>query len=667
MKKKRRNQLLQRAAARPSVSSAGPAHEAPDDGMEGLLAELLAEEPEASSALSLSNDSIPEPMALEEALVAAALESAEHAPLASVPLEASPAAFVFEEFRLDGGEFEQSTEAAGGNPSPTVSEPHNAPAASFAIAPALGSTSERVDVDSGRSGAPPRSLDLELLETAGEPLDGSSRSFDPAAEPDVPSTFFAEGLLDSGPGLLGLARSSDASIASLPGAEPNASNRFIADASLDAAPELLATALDGSARSSEASLDSLPAAEPDASEPFFADGLVHSAPELLATAQEPLDDSAQSIEGEAWFDTVPTAQPDARSAFFADGLVHSSPHMLEDALTPLDGSAWSLEAAAALDLFDPTVELPDAPGPFFTDAASDFGPELFEAQPPEIVVAAAEAPNPTPADMVLAEMGLEMGDDALDLLPPEPDFESNSAPNLALDVPAADMEALASSGEAQATDEMLAELLASAGELLPEPELAEAPQGSTLPPQPPLELVIRALDQELESVPAFSLVEAPAAPHKQYSQLDDYVVFSLCGADYAVPVKDVAEIGRIPAIARVPNCPEFVRGLTNLRGEVVPVLSLQQLLGLQDGQQSSRGRVLFLQAREGLSATALLVDEVKGIQRIQSQQLEQVTGLMDDKVTSVLRGVHGRGDRLLNILDLGQLFQLQEIVQLENR
>ncbi|MFN7936776.1 MAG: chemotaxis protein CheW [Bryobacteraceae bacterium] len=190
------------------------------------------------------------------------------------------------------------------------------------------------------------------------------------------------------------------------------------------------------------------------------------------------------------------------------------------------------------------------------------------------------------------------------------------------------------------------------------------------PPQPALETVVRSIDQALESAPPVASVAEPAAPvhhHKQFSQLDDYVVFTLAGTDYAVPVRDVAEIGRIPSITRLPNVPDFIRGITNLRGEVVPVLSLPVLLGLQDAPATARGRVLFLQPRERVSSTGLVVDEVKGIQRIQSQQLEQVTGLVDDKVTSVLRGVHGRGDRLLNVLDLEQLFHLQEFQQLESR
>lgn len=221
-----------------------------------------------------------------------------------------------------------------------------------------------------------------------------------------------------------------------------------------------------------------------------------------------------------------------------------------------------------------------------------------------------------------------------------------------------------------------------ASEPVPEPlaaapveEPVEAPVEVELPaepapPQPALEAVVQSIDKALETAPRVASVAESAAPvhhHKQFSQLDDYVVFTLAGTDYAVPVRDVAEIGRIPSITRLPNVPDFIRGITNLRGEVVPVLSLPVLLGLQDAPATARGRVLFLQPREKVSSTGLVVDEVKGIQRIQSQQLEQVTGLVDDKVTAVLRGVHGRGDRLLNVLDLEQLFHLQEFQQLESR
>lgn len=197
---------------------------------------------------------------------------------------------------------------------------------------------------------------------------------------------------------------------------------------------------------------------------------------------------------------------------------------------------------------------------------------------------------------------------------------------------------------------------------------SQAVEESDAPAQAGLEELIGSIDEGLErAAPLSGAAEQPAAVHKQFSQLDDYVVFSLSGGDYALPVRDVAEIGRVPGVTKVPNVPEFVRGITNLRGEIVPVLNLPVLLGLQELPATARGRVLFLQAREPVAAAGLLVDEVKGIQRIPSQQLEHVGGLVDDKVTSVLRGVHGRGDRLLNILDLEQVFRLEEFQRFERR
>lgn len=351
-------------------------------------------------------------------------------------------------------------------------------------------------------------------------------------------------------------------------------------------------------------------------------------------------------------------------------------------------------APIAEPIADPVADaIADVPAPVF-DSVSEEIPEpvaAFAGQSvPESDLASvemqAEVPadwdeiTPEPSELLVFEMAqasqnyessLEALSDATEL-PITPAAEQH-----ALDAQAAELESPLSAEDMM--EQMLAETISSFDELEYEPEKVVVEQAAApaveevhvpvepLLPQPPLEAVMHSIDEALETAPAVPRFEGttPAAYQKQFSQLDDFVVFTLSGTDYAVPVRDVAEIGRVPQITRVPNLPEFVRGITNLRGEVVPVLSLPTLLGLQDVPQSPRSRVLFLQSRSPISSTGLIVDEVKGIQRIQSQQLEQVSGLIDDKVTSVLRGVHGRGDRLLNILDLEQLFQMQEFQQLE--
>jgi purine-binding chemotaxis protein CheW len=331
------------------------------------------------------------------------------------------------------------------------------------------------------------------------------------------------------------------------------------------------------------------------------------------------------------------------------------------------------EVPSVVEPLDGSQELAsDVEGPVAASARLEDG---FEMPAPSGTGPQAESPREEPPLAVAEDPGAEVLSDMdlLSELPEELDFAGPGEDlveeptellleSIAPPEPVVPLETLS------ATDEMFAEMMADADSILGDVTKVEENPPVAVGPQPALEDVIRAIDRELRNAPRFSLVaDAPSVSHRQYSQLDDYVVFSLCGSDYAVPVRDIAEIGSIPAISRIPNVPEFVRGLTNLRGEVVPVLSLQLLLGVQDAPSYGKGRVLFLQSRDGIAATALLVDDVKGIQRIPSQQLEQVTGLMDDKVTSVLRGVHGRGDRLLNILDLEQLFRLQEIRQLENR
>lgn len=370
---------------------------------------------------------------------------------------------------------------------------------------------------------------------------------------------------------------------------------------------------------------------------------------------------------------------------------------MDELLAELLAQEPSMEMAADLPAEMDLASMPELPAEpeleaVLAESLDIPAPEMIAEAAPEPVVEAAPEPQFAPSpDAFMAEEPMEA-------LIPEPEMpaallaggleEPVIAEPDSLEPEALEMEALPTPA-AEPIHEPVHEPTPAPVHLFSEqlvPEVAEpleervAPLAAAMvevelpaepaPPQPALETVVRSIDQALQSAPPVASVAEPTTPvhhHKQFSQLDDYVVFTLAGTDYAVPVRDVAEIGRIPSITRLPNVPDFIRGITNLRGEVVPVLSLPVLLGLQDAPATARGRVLFLQPREKVSSTGLVVDEVKGIQRIQSQQLEQVTGLVDDKVTSVLRGVHGRGDRLLNVLDLEQLFHLQEFQQLESR
>lgn len=418
----------------------------------------------------------------------------------------------------------------------------------------------------------------------------------------------------------------------------------------------------------------VPEPEP-AAEPFVWDSAVIAEPQSVLLAPDPEPE------------TFPVdAELPAAPLLAGEEPAELNPQLLAEPAEPedleLDFSSWqtqpAIPAPPPAQAADPHAETREPAAEGVEPPAAAFAPPALPLQATgmDAVYEALDDEIESPEAMDLLDAGNSLpepgepafsfaGEDAAlaattDLDQPAAALEQEPQPQPVTADPAADFDE-----PVEAVLSEVAQIIAARGQSLltrtPKPAEPEP-----LPAQPALEDVVSSIDEALQSAPALAPAgPTPVTPHRQFSQLDDYVVFSLSGGDYAIPVRDVAEIGRIPVITRIPNVPDFIRGLTNLRGEVVPLLNLPTLLGLQDTHPSVRGRVLFLHGGARGSATGLVVDEVKGIQRIQSTQLEQVSGLVDDKVTSVLRGVHGRGDRLLNVLDLEQLFAMPEFRQLE--
>jgi purine-binding chemotaxis protein CheW len=119
----------------------------------------------------------------------------------------------------------------------------------------------------------------------------------------------------------------------------------------------------------------------------------------------------------------------------------------------------------------------------------------------------------------------------------------------------------------------------------------------------------------------------------------------------------------VPRITVVPNVPAFVRGVTNLRGEIVAVLDLRTLLGLDRADSAERGRILIVRTTDQQTA-ALAVDEVRGTTELSLADLVQPASPIHGKVSSVLLGVGDHQKQVLNVLDVDKLFGTQEIRQL---
>jgi chemotaxis signal transduction protein len=139
-----------------------------------------------------------------------------------------------------------------------------------------------------------------------------------------------------------------------------------------------------------------------------------------------------------------------------------------------------------------------------------------------------------------------------------------------------------------------------------------------------------------------------------------HVVFTLAGTEYAVPIDNVLEVGRPLTPTPVPNVPEWVLGVANVRGDIVSMIDLRAFLGLPPHPGAER-RLLVVRARSEELAVGLVVDRVGGIRDIPPAGVNTAATVAEGAVTAYVRGVaEADGERLV-VLDLERLLLTPEL------
>ena len=131
---------------------------------------------------------------------------------------------------------------------------------------------------------------------------------------------------------------------------------------------------------------------------------------------------------------------------------------------------------------------------------------------------------------------------------------------------------------------------------------------------------------------------------------EQLVTFSLGTEEFGVDIMCVQEIIRIPPITHVPKAPSYVEGVINLRGNVIPVVSLRSRFGMERVEDTDLSRIVVLQIQG--KVFGIRVDAVTEVLRLDSEGIEpppQVTVGVD---SHFIRGVGKIGERLLILLDL---------------
>ncbi|MDW8037856.1 MAG: chemotaxis protein CheW [Thermoguttaceae bacterium] len=136
------------------------------------------------------------------------------------------------------------------------------------------------------------------------------------------------------------------------------------------------------------------------------------------------------------------------------------------------------------------------------------------------------------------------------------------------------------------------------------------------------------------------------------------VSFHLADEEYAVEITKVREIILLSEITRVPQTPDYVRGLINLRSMVIPVIDLRRRFGLPPGEQTSESRIMVVDVRG--KTIGIVVDAVDEVLRVSRDKIAPPPPTVVGPGREYLRGLVKLEGRLLIFLDIDQILRQED-------
>lgn len=130
-----------------------------------------------------------------------------------------------------------------------------------------------------------------------------------------------------------------------------------------------------------------------------------------------------------------------------------------------------------------------------------------------------------------------------------------------------------------------------------------------------------------------------------------YIVTKLGTEQYGIDISYVDNIVRMTRITRVPKSQPYFKGIINLRGEVIPVMSLRLKFGLSDDEVTNATRIIIIKLEDLDGSIGLLVDEVKEVVTLSDDSIEKPSGSNTEKAKYLI-GVGRTHDTLISLLNM---------------
>ncbi len=148
-----------------------------------------------------------------------------------------------------------------------------------------------------------------------------------------------------------------------------------------------------------------------------------------------------------------------------------------------------------------------------------------------------------------------------------------------------------------------------------------------------------------------------------------YLTFALGNEEYSVPVLKVREIIKIMEITAVPQVPNYVRGVVNLRGKVIPVVDLRLKFGFPPQEYSERTCIIVVEVVLGAGRPVMMgiiVDHVLEVLNVTVEEIEQTPEFGDEIETDYMKGIAKVRGRVKILLDLDRVLGVDGTIAMPN-
>lgn len=136
------------------------------------------------------------------------------------------------------------------------------------------------------------------------------------------------------------------------------------------------------------------------------------------------------------------------------------------------------------------------------------------------------------------------------------------------------------------------------------------------------------------------------------------VAFKLLDEEYGVSILNVQEIRDMTDITRVPYAPDYIKGVINLRGSVLPVIDLKKRIGLADAPYTPKTRIIIMKLQD--ISIGMIVDAVTEVLTVDGNHVAPPKSISNDARNKYINGIGNVDGRLVIMLNLDEIVDLPE-------